>query len=48
MYFKFLDYQVLHFWQENDVTKLAPNLFFSIMGYLMMVFERTYHKDLKN
>ena len=36
-----------HFWRENDVTKLAPNFGFANMSYLMLLFERTFHKDLK-
>ena len=36
-----------HFWRENDVTNLAPNFDFSNMGYLMLLFERTFYKDLK-
>lgn len=35
-----------HFWRENDVTNLAPNFGFCNMGYLMVLFERTFHKDL--
>ena len=35
-----------HFWQENDVTKFPANFIFSTIGYLMMVSERTHHKDV--
>ena len=46
-YFMFYIFRLLHFWWENDVSKLAPKLFISIMGYLMIVSERTSHKELK-
>ena len=34
-----------NFWRENDVTKLAPKLFLSIMEHFMTVSERTCHGD---
>ena len=37
-----------HFWRKNDVTNFPPNFAFSIIGYLMMVSERTHHKDVKS
>ena len=40
----------LKFWhssQENDVMNLAPNFSFANMRYLMLLFERIFHKDLK-
>ena len=44
----FLFFRFWHFWPENDVTKFPPNFVFSIIGYLMMVSERTHHKDVKS
>ena len=44
----FLVFQILAFWREVDVTKFPPNFVFSIIGYLMMVSERTHHKDVKS
>ena len=35
------------FRRENDITKLAPNFSFSIVGYLVTVPERPCYKDLK-
>jgi len=32
---------------KNDITKMATNFAFSIMGYLMTVSERSSYKDLK-
>ena len=43
--FFFLDFGI--FRGGNDVTNLAPNFGFFNMGYLMVLFERTLHKDLK-
>ena len=45
MFFGFSDF--LHFWRENDVTNFVPKFGFANMGYLMLLFERTFHKDLK-
>ena len=45
MFFGFSDF--LHFWRENDVTSFVPKFGFANMGYLMLLFERTFHKDLK-
>ena len=44
----FLVFQILAFWWEIDVTKFQPNFVSSIIGYLMMVSERTHHKDVKS
>ena len=44
----FLVFQVLAFWWEIDVTKFLPHFVFSIIGYLMMVSERTHYKDVKS
>ena len=44
----FFVFQILAFLQENDVTKFPPNFVFSIMGYLMMVSERSHHRDVKS
>ena len=44
----FLVFQILAFWQEIDVTKFPPSFVLSIIGYLMMVSERTHHKDVKS
>ena len=44
----FFVFQILAFLQENDVTKFPPNFVFSIMGYLMMVSERSQHRDVKS
>ena len=33
--------------RENDVTNTAPNFGFANMGYLVLQFEKTFHKDLK-
>ena len=41
----FVVFQIL---RENDVTKFPPNFVFSIMGYLMMVSERSHHRDVKS
>ena len=38
---------ILHFWRENDVTNFVPKFGFTNMGYLMLLFEKTFHKDLK-
>ena len=35
------------FWRENDVTNFVPKFGFVNMGYLMLLFEKTFHKDLK-
>ena len=43
----FLFFRFWHFWWENDVTKFPPNFAFSIIGYQMMVSERTRCKDVK-
>ena len=44
----FFVFQILAFLRENDVTKFPPNFVFSIMGYLMMVSERSHHRDVKS
>ena len=44
----FLFLRFWNFWRENDVTNLAPNFGFANMGYLMLLFERTFHKVLKS
>ena len=46
MIFFFL-FTFLHFWRENDVTNFVPKFGFANMGYLMLLFQRTFHKDLK-
>ena len=43
MFFRFW-----HFWRENDVRKFSPNFVFIILGYLMIISERTHHKDVKS
>ena len=43
----FLFLRFLHFWRENDVMNCVPKFAFANMGYLMLSFERTFHKDLK-
>ena len=43
----FLFLRFLHFWRENDVTNCVPKFGFANMGYLMLPFERTCHKDFK-
>ena len=40
--------KIFTFLTYNDVTSLAPNFGFADMGYLMLLSERTFHKDLKN
>ena len=40
-------FQILAFLAGNDVTTFPPNFVFSIMGYLIMVSERSHHKDVK-
>ena len=32
---------------ETDVTNCVPKFGFASMGYLMLPFERTFHKDIK-
>ena len=43
----FFVFEILAFEWENDVMNLAPNFGFANMGYLMLLFERTFYKDLK-
>ena len=45
MFLWFSDFGI---WWVNEVTKFLPNFVFSIIGYLMMVSERTHHKDVKS
>ena len=40
-------FEILAFLARNDVKNLAPNFSFANMGYLMLLFERSFHKDLK-
>ena len=40
-------FSLLHFWRENDIKNCVPKFGFANMGYLMLPFERTFHKDLK-
>ena len=39
--------KILAFLAGNDVMNLAPNFGFGKMSYLMVLFERNFHKDLK-
>ena len=43
----FLVFEILAFLVKNDITNLVPNFGFANMGYLMLLYERTFHKDLK-
>ena len=43
-----LFFRFRHFWRENHVTKFPPNFVFSIMGYLMMISERSHRRDIKS
>ena len=43
----FLFLRVYHFWRENDVTNFVRKFGLAYMGYVMLLFERTLHKDLK-
>ena len=38
---------ILNFWRKNDVTKLAPKLYFIITGYLTPDSEKWKHDDFK-
>ena len=40
-------FEILAFLARNDVKNLAPNFSFANMGYLMLLFERSFHKGLK-
>ena len=40
-------FEILAFLARNDVKNLAPNFSFANMGYLMLLFQRSCHKDLK-
>ena len=46
MCFCFSDFGI--FWRENHVTKFPPNFVFIIMGYLMMISERSHRRDVKS
>ena len=43
----FLFLRSLYFWRENDITNFVPKFGFANMGYLKILFERTFLKDLK-
>ena len=45
MCFCFSDFGI--FGGENHVTKFPPNFVFIIMGYLMMISERSHRRDVK-
>ena len=40
-------FEIFAFLAGNDVTNFVPKFGFANMGYLMLLFERTFHKDLK-
>ena len=37
-----------HFWQEKDVTNLAPNFSFPNMGYVMLLFKKNFSQGSQN
>ena len=43
----FFVFEIFAFWRENDVSNCVPKFGFANMGYLMLSFERTCHKDFK-
>ena len=43
----FFVFEIFAFWRENDVTNCVPKFGFANMGYLMIPFEGTCHKDFK-